>query len=626
MNNNYIEKFLIYIEKDIKKLENGLKEQILAIINKECTFSIELSFFKENVNKHCFNYISSENNISITEILRERLELIKKIFITHFELENITVISFKNHIHYNFPKKIELFYLLYYEIFKQKIHSSDEVRNIFRNILEEWKLSFEQKKFPVLIKVIFPRINTKDEIIINEEFHIERPHDHKHLKNFNEIHTFEIENLLIYKTKLSFNYYEGFGGAFENFFHSNWEKFDDEWWQDIVKKIYEISSSFYLIGIDFRQEDEKIIASLPWWLNLEEREDAKNLERPINIYAYIIPIEKYNEFREIYRFVKESSIFIDEKYEIIRSRFSQFYNRKSYSDQDKILDGFIIFEHLFGKNGNEDMIFRISFNGAFFLSDNEADFLKIFRFLKKMYNIRSKIIHGVEWSQILKEYIYNDKEFRNPLRLIKKFKKYINTSLRKLINLKLENPEFLQDINKYSDQFNKIRKSSCFKELGDYYGNIKEYSEALKMYKEALKTAKELDDQKKVKKYEKSIQEIYEKNKNTLMYFDELEKVKEELQILIEYNPKKSNDAKYTKVKMDILKKNNNDNKNNNDIKLKIDGKDIMNLLGIPQSKKVGEIKNDINERVLSGLLRNEREELLEYIRNKKYLENNKIK
>jgi len=177
--------------------------------------------------------------------------------------------------------------------------------------------------------------NTKDEIIINEEFHIERPHDHEHLKNFNEIHTFEIENLLIYKTKLSFNYYEGFGGAFENFFLSNWEKFDDEWWQDIVKKIYEISSSFYLIEIDFRQEDEKIIASLPWWLNLEEREDAKNLERPINIYAYIIPIEKYNEFREIYRFVKESSIFIDEKYEIIRSRFSQFYNRKFYSYHQK---------------------------------------------------------------------------------------------------------------------------------------------------------------------------------------------------------------------------------------------------------------------------------------------------
>lgn len=208
---------------------------------------------------------------------------------------------------------------------------------------------------------------------------------------------------------MSFNYYEGFGGAFENFFFSNWEKFDNEWWQDVVKIFFEVSSSFYLIGIDFRQEDEKIIASLPWWLNLEEREDAKNLESPINIYPHIIPTEKYNEFREIYRIVKESKIFIDEKFEIIRSRFSQFYNRKFYYDQDKILDGFIIFEHLFGRNGNEKIIFNISFNGAFFLSDNKSDFLNIFKFFKKTYNIRSKIIHGVEWSQILKEYIYNEK-------------------------------------------------------------------------------------------------------------------------------------------------------------------------------------------------------------------------
>lgn len=203
------------------------------------------------------------------------------------------------------------------------------------------------------------------------------------------------------------------------------------------------------------------------------------------------------------------------------------------------------------------------------------------------------------------------------MRLIKKLKKYINNSLKKLISLNLKNPEYLYDINKYSLQANKIRKSSCLKVLGDYYRKIQEYSETLKMYKEALKIAKELVDQERMIKYEKLIQEVYKEKEETLMYLDEIEKFEEELQILIEYNPKKSEIAKAIKTKIDILKKVINDGKNDNDFKLKIDGKDIMNLLGIPQSKKVGEIKHCIKEKVLSGQLKNEREELIEYIRNK---------
>ena len=390
--------FINYLERDIENLEIGIREMILTKINDSNTFSIEFDFFKKKVNELCFNIISPNNNWIDSEVLRERFELFKKIFIKSSGLENITAISFKKNIPAQIPEKLNLIYLLYYEIFKQRIYSSNEVRTVFERIIVEWKITFEDKKFPVVIKVIFPRIHTGDDIIINEEFRIKKPHEHKHIKNFDEIDTFEIENIITHETKLSFNCYEHSGEAFENFL-SDLGKFDKEWRQIVIKKINEISSCFYLIGIEFRQEDEKIITSLPWWLNLEEREDAKNLQRSINPYAYIIPIEKYNEFREIYRIVKYSRIFIDEKYEFIRSRFSQIFNRKPYQYQDIIVDSFIIFEHLFGEYGNEKIIFRISFNGAFFLSENLPDFLKKFIFFKKAYSIRSKIVHGEDWSK-----------------------------------------------------------------------------------------------------------------------------------------------------------------------------------------------------------------------------------
>lgn len=608
--------FINYLERDIDNLEIGMKEMVLTKINDTNTFSIEFDFFKKKVNELCFNIISLNKDCLDSEVLRERLELFKKLFIKSSGLENITAISFKNRVHTHIPEKLDLIYLLYYEIFKQRIYSSNEVKNVFERIFEEWIITFEEKMFPVVIKVIFPKIHTDDDIVINEELRIKKPHEHKHIKNFDEIITFEIENIIIHETKLSFNCYEHFGGAFENFFFSNWKKFDKEWWQNVIKKISEISSSFYLIGVEFRQEDEKIITSLPWWLNLEERENAKNLQRSINPYAHIISMEKYNEFREIYRNVKDSRIFMDEKYEFIRSRFSQIFNRKSYQNQDIIVDSFIIFEHLFGENGNEIIIFRLSFNGAFFLSDNLPDFLKKFIFFKKAYNIRSKIVHGEEWSQILKKYIYGDKKLINPLNLIKKLKKYISDCLKKLINLKLENPEILQDINNYSDPAKKIRKSSCFNELGDYYGNIKEYSEALKMYKEALKIAKDLDDQERIKKCEKEIQAIYEKSEDVLIYLDELEKFKEELQILIKYNPKKAEVANNIKKKIDIFRNFYLSADNNDEIILKINGQDIMKILGIPQSKKVGEIKLLIKEKISAGELINEKEELIEFIKN----------
>jgi len=148
--------FINYLERDIENLEIGIREMVLTKINDTNTFSIEFNFFKKKINELCFNIISADKDCLDSEVLRERFELFKKIFIKSSGLENMTAISFKNSVHTQIPEKLDLIYLLYYEIFKQRIYSSNEVKNVFQRIFEEWKITFEEKKFPVVIKVIFP--------------------------------------------------------------------------------------------------------------------------------------------------------------------------------------------------------------------------------------------------------------------------------------------------------------------------------------------------------------------------------------------------------------------------------------------------------------------------------------
>ncbi|HEX9151869.1 MAG TPA: hypothetical protein VF842_07280 [Flavobacterium sp.] len=54
----------------------------------------------------------------------------------------------------------------------------------------------------------------------------------------------------------------------------------------------------------------------------------------------------------------------------------------------------IVLETLFTPHSNSELVHQISFNAAKFLEQDNEERMKIYRYVKKYYNIRSKLVHG----------------------------------------------------------------------------------------------------------------------------------------------------------------------------------------------------------------------------------------
>jgi hypothetical protein len=54
----------------------------------------------------------------------------------------------------------------------------------------------------------------------------------------------------------------------------------------------------------------------------------------------------------------------------------------------------IVLETLFAPHSNTELVHQISFNVAKFLGKNELDRMEIYKYIKKYYSIRSKLVHG----------------------------------------------------------------------------------------------------------------------------------------------------------------------------------------------------------------------------------------
>ena len=141
------------------------------------------------------------------------------------------------------------------------------------------------------------------------------------------------------------------------------------------------------------------------------------------------------------------------------NRYHQIFNRDSYPDI--ILDTFIILEWLFTRDMFAELSYRLSLNAAMFISSDWKEFKLIQKFLKDLYGLRSKIIHGGHWveegNKILKKY-----DLEKPNDLIKKLKSILNKCIIRLINLIIIESNIL---DKFGDQHFFFERSNVFKDL-----------------------------------------------------------------------------------------------------------------------------------------------------------------
>lgn len=103
---------------------------------------------------------------------------------------------------------------------------------------------------------------------------------------------------------------------------------------------------------------------------------------------YILRHNDLALLKDIFKSITSS----DNPHRIAISRFGGFYDR--VDDSDKLIDLMIAFEALYLKGVKGELAFRLAARAATHLGNNAKERTSIFDLLKKVYDLRSEIVHG----------------------------------------------------------------------------------------------------------------------------------------------------------------------------------------------------------------------------------------
>ena len=408
-----------------------LKNQLLVLIEQDILFlrgifSRSLRNTDEN-NRVIFGFHRIRKEIMNQGDLRNRIDLLNEILFSEFKRRDIYTISWLNYTT-TLPKDIDLYVLFLGSIFKKTLKGGSDICRLMEMHIEKWNNAFRDQLMPVTFKILINDYDLAESHKLVKKLSLKRSYWVCLLYLLNDEDYFEefrIGTRLNFKTSLTFTYRGVSARIIGNLAHSNLYRENIELREKEVKGFL---ISMYLSGFDFSYK-EKII-SLPWWFR-PDIEHYLKLEDDTIPSKIISPqaIMNYKSYREN---IIDVSLFLNEDLEIIFDNFYDIFNRENI--KDIILDSCKIFDFIFTKGPNIELKYRVSVNGAFFISQNWAEFVYNFNFLKKTYDIRSTIIHGDDWegkfdAEITKLSIANKSDF------IVKLKEIINLCVKNFIVL-----------------------------------------------------------------------------------------------------------------------------------------------------------------------------------------------
>lgn len=147
---------------------------------------------------------------------------------------------------------------------------------------------------------------------------------------------------------------------------------------------------------------------------------------------------------ELYNKIQEHNILGDKELELALFNYYELHNKNLISEL--ILYDFIILENIFTRGSETEVSFRLALNLSLFISSTRDEISSIFGTANKVYNIRSKIIHGTEWGKYMRKKEIpallgldpnvNDRILARAVH--NKLLSYINKSLKRIIHLKIE--------------------------------------------------------------------------------------------------------------------------------------------------------------------------------------------
>ena len=120
--------------------------------------------------------------------------------------------------------------------------------------------------------------------------------------------------------------------------------------------------------------------------------------RPFRVDEIIESVDFYHEKREIVELTikhwQEMNGMNKKKITLAISRLGSAVSRRGLlAEQDRILDVSIALEILYGLEGSE-LMYKLATRAAWYLGEDEDEMRKIADGMKKLYGVRSRIIHG----------------------------------------------------------------------------------------------------------------------------------------------------------------------------------------------------------------------------------------
>lgn len=426
-----LKQFITLITNDIKKLfeeiekkEKKIKDLIDRKTNYFDDIYIEKGIFRNLFNKYIFNQeysgVLNHNN----QEFRTRYELFNKIFLAEFKDKRVFEL-----FNYAFDyfiilfKEPELFYYLCYDIFRKKILYDSKIEEIIEQNLKIWEILFKKHELPVKISLALPKLNIYDDIQLSSGLKITTKQNLKLIRE-GEQTEFELNNLIEYKTSINVNK------------DSQNQQFEER--DRIEAKFTELILSLYLYEFDFKQTN--FIITGPWLVEPYSSDDISKLGAWV---GFLKPDISIKQTIELYHKIIKTQIVYNDKWDIIISRYCEFHNRKNIFE--KILDASIILEIIFTKGERSELSYRFANNAAFFLSENEKKFDNNYLFFKKLYKIRSSIVHGGDWKSVLEKCI-KDLKIQNENGFIELIKNKLRVIIIKLIDLELSENGILKKL------------------------------------------------------------------------------------------------------------------------------------------------------------------------------------
>ena len=175
----------------------------------------------------------------------------------------------------------------------------------------------------------------------------------------------------------------------EGDFHNPLENFQVPYW-DVVPK-----------GIHFNLCDRKIRGDRNYTLERGETKDFKEF------------------YRKSLRFTDGKRMFI------ALERFNLAYEKKRF--EDNIIDYVIACEALFGTEKKSRIGMRIELKSGFLIEDSKEKITEIYKFMRDVYDLRSKVVHGneIKFPLTIGEKDYSDYSLK--LAITEKFRKIISS-------------------------------------------------------------------------------------------------------------------------------------------------------------------------------------------------------